>query len=791
MQRKIVKSVKKIGVTPDFVYNLRVAQNHNYFANCILLHNCDDLNAPSNNSEAQLERALEFFTSTLPTRFNDLKTGRLVNCQQRLDERDISGFILANMRSEYTCLILPMEYEQARHCKTVPLKSTNGKKWEDPRKNEGELLMPDRVGEKELRLLKSALASEYAIAGQLQQRPAPAAGGIIKKAWFQPWKNEFTPHCSFVMQAWDTASSVRKEAAYSACLTIGIFKDEQEQPALILLGAWRKRVEFPELYETVQRMTRDYGCTTKDRQMRSGYKPDLVLVEEKSTGIPLIQTLNKAGAMLTAWRPDKYGDKVERVRRVTHLLEAGRFYVPMMAPDFSRPRKYADVLINQAISFPNADSRDFVDCVLGDTLIYVEGGVRKISDLKVGDKVLTHRGRYREVTRTMNRVCNNVFRIKANTLQDIYISGDHPVLSCTTNGHRKVFSKMDWVKTSDLKAWEKSMSARGKAERVRNKSSISNELVMPCGFFEQNKFIDLEKYFHSNGLKKQIKYVNGVRFFRAGRGNWIVSSCELTKDFGWALGLYAAEGCIGNESTLVISMIRKNRPDLERFTGALVDALGLENKKIRDHLAQGLDYSSIAIGVSAILGLFKDFGTHAKNKTIPTWVMNANDDFCFGFIQGYSAGDGWLDKNGTNAITTASINMAHQLRLMMLKVGLGSSLLIEHKPPNSFNSRGGTYYRISYNINQKKITPVFSDGYAQFPLSHKEEFQGEHKVYNISVDEDESYVTTGGTVHNCLSMLLQRVINSGWILHPLENQARIDDELERSYTGEGDGVAFY
>ena len=95
--------------------------------------------------------------------------------------------------------------------------------------------------------------------------------------------------------------------------------------------------------------------------MRNGYRPDLVLVEEKSTGIPLIQTLNKAGGMLTPWRPDKYGDKIERVRRVTHILESGRVYVPMMAPDFKRMRNYADVLVNQAASFPNADSRDFVD----------------------------------------------------------------------------------------------------------------------------------------------------------------------------------------------------------------------------------------------------------------------------------------------------------------------------------------------------------------------------------------------------------------------------------------------
>lgn len=328
-------------------------------SNCMIL---DDANSTNNMSEASLESSLSVYTDVLPTRFNDLKTGRMCVVQQRVHERDISGWIIAN-QPEFVRLILPMEFESSRRCTTVPLKSTNGKPWSDPRIEEGELLMPNRVGQKELKSLKNAMSSEYVIAGQLQQRPAPAEGGMIKKAWFQPYKHDFQPKIKFTIQAWDTASSVKKEAAYSACLTVGIFDDEQGYPSLILLGAWRKKVEFPELYKTVQRMGQDYRATTPDRPINIRFKPDLILVEEKSTGIPLIQTLNRAGLNLTAWRPDKYGDKIERVRRTTHILESGRVYVPMQAPDYTRMKKFAEVLVMQCITFPAAASRDFVDCL--------------------------------------------------------------------------------------------------------------------------------------------------------------------------------------------------------------------------------------------------------------------------------------------------------------------------------------------------------------------------------------------------------------------------------------------
>lgn len=323
----------------------------------------DDLNSVRDTSDTILESTLSFYTDVLPSRFNDFKTGRMIVVQQRMDEKDISGWILAHQKKEFVCLILPMEFEESRRCITVPLKSTNGEPWQDPRKEEGDLLWPERFGPKELKLLKSALNGEYQIAGQLQQRPAPMEGGMIKRAWWMPWKYEETPNIRFTIQAWDTAMSIKDKAAYSACLTFGIFKDDHQHDAIILLSAWRKRVEFPDLYKAVQRMARDYRATSEDRKINSRYAPDLVLVEEKASGVQLIQTLNKTGITLVGWRPDRYGDKLERVRRVTHLLESGRVYVPYKGPDFMKPRQYADFLIGQAALFPKGDGADLVDCL--------------------------------------------------------------------------------------------------------------------------------------------------------------------------------------------------------------------------------------------------------------------------------------------------------------------------------------------------------------------------------------------------------------------------------------------
>lgn len=329
---------------------------------------CDDTNNTRDSSDTMLDSTIDWWTTVMPTRLNSFKTARRVVMQQRTHERDHSGYILSTDPDSWVKLILPMEFETKRRCVTVPLPSTGGKPWMDPRTVEGELLDANRIGQKELKQLKKELGSVYAISGQLQQRPSPAAGGMILRSWFQLWKSSDPPQLSYTLMSIDTAMSERKEAAYSAATTWGVFTNDQGVPCVILMATWREQCEYPELRSRIQRLSRNYlddGPGIRNDKL----PPDLVLIEAKSSGVSLLQDLRRAGVMAHGFNPDKMGDKVQRVRLVTPLLESGRVYVPARAdrdPNsgtifYNRPRAFADTFIDQCTRFPKGDSRDMVD----------------------------------------------------------------------------------------------------------------------------------------------------------------------------------------------------------------------------------------------------------------------------------------------------------------------------------------------------------------------------------------------------------------------------------------------
>jgi predicted phage terminase large subunit-like protein len=323
----------------------------------------DGNNVRDGESDVKREGTLDWFTKVWSTRLNDKKNDCQIVIQQRIHERDISGFILGNDElNEWTKLILPMEFEESRRSKTIVLPTTDKKIWEDPRQKDGQLLWPERITVKELESLKQALGSEYAISGQLQQRPSPEAGGIIKKSWFKWWKDYSPPQIEYVIQSWDTALTAKEMSAYSACTTWGVFYDHNNIENIILLSMWRDRIEYPQLREMAKRLYFDYRDTGKERNpLFKGRKLDMFLIEAKASGDPLIQDLASAGIRAIPFNPSKYGDKIQRVRMITHLIEGGLVWLPAKSPNFESLVSFADIFQESVAAFPNAESRDLVD----------------------------------------------------------------------------------------------------------------------------------------------------------------------------------------------------------------------------------------------------------------------------------------------------------------------------------------------------------------------------------------------------------------------------------------------
>ena len=89
---------------------------------------------------------------------------------------------------------------------------------------------------------------EYNFAGQYQQTPAPAGGGMVKEAWFRRYRPERRP-ASFdqIVQSWDTANKPSELADYSVCTTWGV-----KGPQFYLLNVLRKKLDFPNLKRAVR-----------------------------------------------------------------------------------------------------------------------------------------------------------------------------------------------------------------------------------------------------------------------------------------------------------------------------------------------------------------------------------------------------------------------------------------------------------------------------------------------------------------------------------------------------------
>lgn len=312
-------------------------------------------------SDTIRQSVLDTWDNSLSSRINDPEKSGVILIMQRGHTDDLAGHLLKKTKQNWVHLSIPMMYEGAS---TFDAEADIGNKLlNDPRTKKGELMFPGRFTERSVQSLSEDLG-EYGTASQLQQRPVPSGGGIIKSHWWRMWPNdEKLPECEHVFLSYDTAFSERdmKNAAFSAMTRWGVFWHEQRQRyCLICLGRWYERVGYDELRKLAQ------GWDKK-------YEPDAHLIEKKATGITLIQDMRRAvPSKIRSYTPGRGDDKISRAHSVSPMFESGLVYIA--------DRKWATNqegtgLIDYVASFPNGapPSADLCDTVT-QACIYLRSG---------------------------------------------------------------------------------------------------------------------------------------------------------------------------------------------------------------------------------------------------------------------------------------------------------------------------------------------------------------------------------------------------------------------------------
>ena len=192
---------------------------------------------------------------------------------------------------------------------------------------------------------------------QYQQDPTAEESALVKREWWKTWEGRNPPDCEFIIQSWDTAFMKNQRADYSACTTWGVFYKENDEgmlaPNVILLDAYKDRLEFPEL-------------KVKAMDKYKEFKPDAFIVEAKAAGMPLIFELRAIGIPVQEYTPSRGNDKISRVNAVSDLFSSGVVWCP--------ETRWAEEVVEEFAGFPNMEHDDLVDSSTQALLRFRQGG---------------------------------------------------------------------------------------------------------------------------------------------------------------------------------------------------------------------------------------------------------------------------------------------------------------------------------------------------------------------------------------------------------------------------------
>jgi predicted phage terminase large subunit-like protein len=226
----------------------------------------------------------------------------------------------------------------------------------------GNPLWPEFWSLTELQALKDELPNSKWMA-QYMQQPTSDTSAIVKREWWQTWDRDDPPHCDFTLMSWDTAFEKSNRSDYSACTTWGVFYQENPETGrtdtnIILLNAFRDRMEFPELKRVAIEQYRDW-------------EPDSVIIEKKASGAPLIYEMRAMGIPVQEFTPVKGNDKISRLNAVSDLFASKRVWAPNT--------NWAEEVIDEVASFPSGDHDDYVDSVSLALIRFRKGGYIRTS----------------------------------------------------------------------------------------------------------------------------------------------------------------------------------------------------------------------------------------------------------------------------------------------------------------------------------------------------------------------------------------------------------------------------
>ncbi len=365
-------------------------------------------------------------------------------------------------------------------------------------------------------------------------------------------------------------------------------------------------------------------------------------------------------------------------------------------------------------------------CLVPGQNIVTELGIKKIEDIQIGDKVYTHTGQFCEVLNTMNRNYDG-------DIMDIYTYGQNTHLQVTPE-HQIFAVKTENILNNKSKKWIAAADIKEGDYLVLPRYSNVNDVDQ----------YDLSCYDHRS---KNARYQS---LFESRYKEKISVNSDLMVVIGW----YLAEGWCYRQH-VEFSLCKDEVENIENLCCS-IESLDFEYE-IQDRI------NSKCVNICIFSKQFKsflknNFGTGAKAKKIPTWVLDLSLSKIETLLDAYVKGDGnkVKDRQEQYSVTSISLDLLESIRLICSKLGYyagitqSASAGIGEICGRKVNVSDKYQLRFSkQRLNKIDRRTCLDDRYVYYRVKSIETKKYVGQVFNLEVDKDNSYCGIGWAMHNC------------------------------------------
>lgn len=386
--------------------------------------------------------------------------------------------------------------------------------------------------------------------------------------------------------------------------------------------------------------------------------------------------------------------------------EAGIPIRPSLAERLPSAEKILEKVGEKVIVEPKYDG---FRCVGGYTPVYVKDkGYLSVKDIKVGDMVLTHKGRFKKVASINKRIIDKgerLFKFQTYLGDAFKISEGHKIL-VFRNGKER------WVPVENV--------------------SVGEETAFPIPVFQGSKPNDLPNphldLVDEAGYKKIVP--TDSNFYRI-LGFWIGDG--FTNEYH-------------NTERIGLTFNAKSERKLAREYKKIVSAtLGITKVSEFEHNG----------GISIYWRdrpfrqwLSRYFRCEWEGKRLPNWFLGINKEGFMAFLQGWIESDGTPRHSGGYKIVTKERDLAAFAQLLALSHGI--VIGVKKSRVRLSNGFSETYYELI--IPGTERIAKFKGRSVLVKVLRKEEIKRPDprtNLYNLEVKDDKSYCTGMASLHNC------------------------------------------